>query len=87
MISRRRFVLWYSDSGTNIGSNESDFWSVATHEMGHATGWGDQHFSGSTLCPQTGDRDVMCAALVEGTTERRLDPHDEDTFADAYPHQ
>jgi len=78
--------FWYSDTGTPGGS-ESDFWSVATHEFGHATGWSPHFVEGSSLCPDGEDQQVMCPELDGGATERRLDTHDKDTFSDAYPAQ
>jgi hypothetical protein len=79
---------WYSDTGTP-GSSESDFWSVASHEFGHATGWTSHFGELTTLCPQSGDlsgRHTMCAKILNGNTaQRSLNTHDRDTFVDAYP--
>lgn len=80
--------LWYSDTGSP-GSNEIDFWSVASHEFGHGTGWSAHFDEFTTECPRSGDltgRHTMCAKTLTSTTmQRSLAPHDQDTFAGAYP--
>lgn len=78
---------WFNRTGTPL-SDEADYWSVVTHELGHATGFGDalnDHFGGNTLCP-SGDvnaRQTMWeSAPANATAFRTLEDHDERTFDD-----
>jgi hypothetical protein len=78
------------DFSGNPGSNEFDFRSTATHEAGHATGFGtgsgvDVHFTGSSLCPDNNTDETMCPSLDPGTTYlRSLEAHDKHTLDNAY---
>ncbi len=80
---------WYTGTGTP-GSSELDLWSDATHEFGHATGFGlgnapNVHFTESSLCDQT-PKHTMCASLSAGSTYwRSLEAHDIHTFQNRYP--
>lgn len=80
-------VNWYADTGTP-SSNQWDFRSVATHEMGHVTGFYGHFSSTSSTC--TGDSEpanTMCPGqsyFVGTTFLRSLETHDEHTFLGAY---
>lgn len=88
---------WYNGTGDapdgflfGIGA-EMDFWSVATHEWGHVTGFIegpnlDGHFpESSSLCPEDNGRHTMCPAIEIGTEMMRtLNTHDAHTFTNAY---
>jgi hypothetical protein len=91
---------WYTGTGTysNTGhpdpflpSPENDFWSVATHELIHGTGWA-VHFAESddAFCPNGledspgNPRQTMCKATI-GTAQRTMDEHDTHTFVKPYP--
>lgn len=90
---------WYTGTGTP-STSAVDAYSVATHELGHATGRGrtfggiatpggdgSGHFfsTDSTLCPSSSARHTMCQTLVPGTTWMRdLNTHDKDSFAEIY---
>lgn len=75
---------WYSGTATDPPTNtEIDLWSVATHEMGHATGW-TGHF-GAAVCPGNTTNQTMCASLpADSTYARSLESHDSSVFADRY---
>jgi matrixin len=73
---------WYSGSGTP-GSSEYDFWSVSSHEFGHATGWRGHFDAGSTECGSP--HHTMCPTISQGSTsDRFLEVHDQHTFDNAY---
>jgi hypothetical protein len=79
---------WYTATGTPSGS-QADLASVAAHELGHATGFGqgapNSHFSG-TICDPNSAQQTMCPAHLLGSTwQRTLEDHDQHTFAAAYP--
>jgi hypothetical protein len=88
---------WYTGTGdANDGllqlcvpSCQDDFWSVATHEFGHAAGYlgGDNgHFAETdSACPDDNNRSTMCPTVSPGT-ERQRDPtdHDVHTWDGAY---
>lgn len=93
---------WYTGTGIysqggrprryNPGA-EYDFWSVATHELIHGTGWA-VHFAESddAFCPNGledspgNPRQTMCKlVLYGGTAQRTMDVHDAHTFVKPYP--
>lgn len=88
---------WYTGTGDAndglfqmcIPSCQIDFWSIATHEMGHAhgfTGAVGGHFDGSDgICPNSDARQTMCAGYTGGTERiRTIETHDIHTFQAAY---
>lgn len=76
---------WYSGTGeTPAGSY--DLWSMASHEAGHATGWGGHLAEDGQYCPNDPSRHTMCPTLYPGTErQRHLEVHDYHTFEGAYP--
>lgn len=78
---------WYTGTG-DAPSSDIDFWSVATHELGHGTGWYD-HFNTSDPagadCSDSSTQETMCAVYWLGT-ERQRTPHTHDvhTFSQPY---
>ena len=80
---------WYFGTGSP-GSNQIDFASVATHELGHAAGhtyhWDDPGFNETVLCgPSDPARETMCASTVLGqSVQRTLGGHDRHTFDETY---
>jgi hypothetical protein len=82
---------YFTGSGTPA-SNQPDLRSVATHELGHGTGFGvgapNSHFNGndSTICAFNSTEQTMCPTHLLGSTwQRSLGEHDQHTFAAAYP--
>lgn len=90
---------WYTGTGDAndgflnlcIGGCQSDLWSVATHEVGHMTGFvggpnGDGHFDQNDpegTC--TGEVHTMCPSYEGGSEHfRTLEVHDRHTFTAAY---
>lgn len=75
---------WHTGT-SSPGANEFDFWSVATHEFGHAAG--SEHFQkSSSVCDLGPDRETMCQGTTSGTVSRRsLEEHDRHTYNAAYP--
>lgn len=84
---------WHGLDDTNVPDDEIDLESFATHEVGHATGWGgefdDAHFDeDSGHCPGgiASGRHTMCDNLLPGiATWRSLESHDKQAFDDWYP--
>jgi hypothetical protein len=88
---------WYMSSGEAPGE-ETDLWSVAAHEFGHAAGWRSSHYArNDPACerflqdPDTGQtyenlaRETMCASIPPGTSyQRSLGEHDLHTFTRVY---
>lgn len=76
---------WYMGTGTP-GSTQVDLLSVATHEIGHATGWNPRFQQFSSECPPTTDPiHVMCPVLYVGYAQgRALMTHDVHTFESVY---
>lgn len=82
---------WYTGTG-NAGSswffgNNPDAWSVASHEMGHMTGfyihWDDD--SPQDICQDNSDQHTMCKYIYSGTERSRTpEIHDRHTFDAAY---
>jgi hypothetical protein len=66
-------------------STRWDFWSVMTHELGHAMGFG--HLPGrESICRNYSGQNTMCPTYYPGTTRvRSLASHDLHTFDGAYP--
>jgi hypothetical protein len=80
---------WYT--GTGLPTQPWDLWSIATHEAGHAMGFGimapNVHFTGSTLCPVSANDQTMCAGSSQYqyfTWARTLASHDIHTHQNAY---
>lgn len=77
---------WYNGTGDAL-PGETDFWSVATHEFGHALGFVG-HFDddpNEDRCGNVGSRLTMCKGVFSGTERQRtLDAHDIHTFDAAY---
>lgn len=69
---------------------ENDFWSVASHEWGHMTGFSgpfhNGHFNNSeTICAGNDGQHTMCPAIEIGTERMRtLEDHDRHTFQNSY---
>lgn len=74
--------IWNTGTG-DIPSTHIDFWSVATHELGHATGWLG-HFE-SSLCGAGPSQETMCPLYDVGSeTMRTPHTHDVHTFGARY---
>lgn len=79
--------FWYAGTG-QVGTNNFDFWGVATHEFGHQTGtwYGNAHFTSPISCPGNSTDQTMCPSLGEEQEKlRSLEAHDIDTFQNNYP--
>lgn len=70
---------------------KDDFWSVASHEVGHVTGFyygplDDGHFTeADSACPSDDGRHTMCPSISAGTKMMRdVNTHDKHTFTNAY---
>ncbi|GIH02640.1 hypothetical protein Rhe02_07070 [Rhizocola hellebori] len=75
---------WYSGNADNPGGNV-DFWSVATHEFGHALGFWEHIPESDGACPDDSTRATMCPSTYLGTERQRtVSPHDVHTFDAAY---
>jgi len=75
---------WYVGTG-DAPSGTVDFWSVATHEFGHALGWWDHLPESDGACPDSGSRNTMCPTVYAGTERQRtVADHDIHTFNEAY---
>ena len=75
---------WYLGTGTPP-SGESDLWGVATHELGHTTGF-SKHLTGSDLCPSNSGKHTMCPSWTKSQLPdaRTLESHDKHSIAGAY---
>jgi hypothetical protein len=74
---------WYTGTGDAPGDSY-DLWSVATHELGHLTGWGP-HITEAQYCPNNSTQQTMCEIYYQGTERMRtLATHDKHTFDAAY---
>lgn len=79
---------WYTGTGSP-GSSQFDAQSVATHELGHATGFGrgsaPDHWDPSNSVCTDSPKHTMCPVTPSGTTfERSLEEHDRHTFNNVY---
>lgn len=80
---------WYAGRGDPPGTT-ADAQSVATHELGHATGWSghyDDKDAKPTLCPDPANNSqhTMCRDYQFGSAwQRGLEPHDRHTFERSY---
>lgn len=75
--------FWYISNG-DASDDTMDLWSVASHELGHATGFG--HFgSNESICGNDSGQNTMCPTYYIGTERMRtLATHDIHTFSAAY---
>lgn len=75
---------WYTGTG-DAPSDRYDLWSVASHEFGHATGWGPHFAEDSPECPNDSTRHTMCGGIYIGTERQRtLTTHDIHTYDGRY---
>ena len=82
--------LWNFDPLKKPAGQAKDFLGIATHELGHGTGWGahydDQH--PTATCPANNPSAVqtMCTGRADpsGFWRRSLGEHDKHTFKAAY---
>lgn len=81
---------WYNGTG-NAPAARKDLWSVATHEFGHATGFGygkrRQHFSRAMpFCDNVKSQETMCPNYFPGSERQRtIGWRDRHAFRTAYP--
>lgn len=75
---------WYSGTGTPP-SGQSDLWGIATHELGHTTGF-SEHLTGNDLCPSNSGKHTMCPTWSKSQVPwaRTLETHDKHSIAGAY---
>jgi len=94
ILKINRDYPWYSKQSGAVPGSRVDLWSVAGHELGHATGFAKGgptynigHFPDqSTACPMNKERQTLCESIVRGTSwARKLGRHDKHTFGKAYP--
>lgn len=83
-------LVWHSDT-TAPPQGSYDRWSTASHEFGHATGFGASNGSqphwppDSTRCVENSTKLTMCPTVAPATSMMRdLGDHDIHTFQDAY---
>lgn len=76
---------WYKGTG-DPPANETDVWSIAAHELGHATGWAGHFAESDSICPDGGQRHTMCPGFIYMGKKflRSLEDHDRHTFDNAY---
>ena len=70
-------------------SDKLDVWGFATHEFGHATGWGSgggtNHFPDSWGVCVDAAKHTMCDSMAHGENHwRSLEEHDRDTYNNVY---
>lgn len=77
----------WKKGGGSVSNTQWDLRSLITHELGHATGFGQHskpdHFSATTwpCTNSTATRPTMCVGLPEGTVWKRdIEGHDTHTF-------
>lgn len=67
-----------------IPSCQDDFWSVASHEQGHAMAF-DHFADGGAICSNNSLRHTMCPSIYGGTERQRdYEIHEEESFHIAY---
>ena len=77
--------VWYNDaSAASLPAGQRDFQSSATHELGHAGGFHNVHFSGSAACPGGSAQSTMCESSSANFHWRTLTSHDISVFAYEY---
>jgi hypothetical protein len=91
---------WHTSTSTTVPSGSTDLWGVATHENGHANGWGWGFGTCSGAVGHFCQSDPPCSPFTEtnahtmcpvwSTTnqtwwQRTLLTHDTHTFQAAYP--
>lgn len=79
---------WYAGTA-DAPDNRADFWSVATHEFGHAfgfTGGSGGHFpAGDSICANNSSMATMCPSYYIGTERQRtVSTHDIHTLDGGY---
>jgi hypothetical protein len=86
---------WHTSTTTGDIGNRPDFWSVATHELGHSTGFYPYHFDDHpdeaqyphnySGCADTASQQTMCSIHYPGTSRMRTPAsHDIDAIFGAY---
>jgi repeat uncharacterized protein DUF346/matrixin len=81
---------WYTGNGAPAG-DQFDLFSVASHEFGHASGWGFHYDDAQTDpaepgCVENGNKYTMCRTTAPGTNYKRsLEGNDTHTLRYAYP--
>ncbi len=83
--------VWHTSTSTSVPSGSWDLQSIATHELGHAFGWGPHWDDGGfpydpSQCPSIGSSSAtMCKLYETGRYYfRTLRPHDKDTAQNGY---
>lgn len=75
----------WSFSTSGPGSSQTDFRSVASHELGHGNGFLHFFEDDQTACPESSSRSTMCPSIVLGTSYMwTLATHDIHTFDQVY---
>lgn len=84
---------WHYDIDEYPDNGFADFTGIATHEFGHATGFGtptNPHFSdGDSICDGSLGQHTMCSGATsqpQWNRLRTLEQHDMHTFVAAYSH-
>lgn len=75
---------WYMGTGDATGT-QVDAWSIASHELGHAAGWGPHLPSSESICADNSGQNTMCPTYVTATQRMRtLELHHIHTFQSAH---